>query len=309
MRKLFSLVLGLSVLIGCTPTTDPTIKFMGISPGGMQSTLEELKFGDRFSEDIKEFVAVVALENAQDGTNVQATWFSPDERSMPLGRTTIVTQSGATIARFTFATTQEWNPFPYKLMVDVMNPETTKVSASGSLQFYIGMTDAQITQYQKEWTEYSNRFEEQKAAMKAEGEFEQALAASTEKTFASPAILALKKDLLGDTENEYVFVDTAGQPPFMPAQSATLQMEGTANQFVVVHADGTQVLSMLLKGRKSEVRSGDKVLTSIPVTTGVKVSLLATGTWVLQWEASGKNCVQEIRKAEDAYEAAEAVCS
>lgn len=309
MKRFIFVALGLLVLAGCGSTPDPKIQFMGISPGGMQTTLEELKFGDRFPVSEKEFVAVISLENAVDGTSVEATWFSPDDRTMPLGRTAIITESGATIARFTLATTDTWKPAPYKVMVDVKEPKNFITTATGSLQFFIGMTDKQIEAYQAEWTEFDRRNQEELHALKTEGEFEQGLANKAAATFGGTAVLALKKNLLGDEDPEYVFIDTRNQDAYIPSESATASMEAMVRQLVVVDADGGEYFSIKEKGKSKEVRSGDKVLTSVSTPDGVHVSLLPTGTWVLQWEASGKSCVQEIRKADAAYEAADAVCS
>jgi len=309
MKRFLVVAFGFFLLAGCGDTVDPTIQFMGISPGGMQTTLEELKFGDRFPATEKEFVAVISLENAADGTSVEATWFSPDDRTMPLGRTAIVTESGASIARFTLATTDSWKPAPYKVIVDVKESKNFITTATGSLQFFIGMTDKQIEAYQAEWTEFDRRNQEELHALKTEGEFEQGLANKAAAKFGGASLLALKKNLLGDEELEYVFIDTRNQDAYIPNESATITMEATVRQLVVVGADGEEHFSIMERGKSKEVRVADKVLTTVPASDGVHVSLLPTGTWVLQWEASGKSCVQEIRKADAVYEAAEAVCS
>ncbi len=128
----------------------PVISFIGASTGTLATDVRAFKFSDHFSANDRQIVVLVSFKQISDATNVVATWFSPDDRSMPIGRKTIVTASGATMVRFSIASSIAWKPAPYKVLIDVVaqqNPHAQPMIASGSLQFFIGMRDDEIKQY------------------------------------------------------------------------------------------------------------------------------------------------------------------
>ena len=73
---------------------------------------------------------------------------------MPLGRTKIVTESGARIARFSFANKLEWEAAPFKLIVRAWPEEDMAKTTSGSVQFFVGMNEEDIQAYSEEYDAY-----------------------------------------------------------------------------------------------------------------------------------------------------------
>jgi len=144
----------LVLLCGCVFTTpSPEISFIGISEGNLETSPDDFVFKDKFEPDQHEIVGVVGFSTVAEGTRVQATWFSPDDRKMPMGRKTITVASGATIARFSIASTQDWQPSPYMLDIRAMFGEADEVrTASGQVHFFIGMEDEDVTKYWEEWS-------------------------------------------------------------------------------------------------------------------------------------------------------------
>lgn len=172
--------------------TPPVIEFIGASTGTLTTDLKELKFKDRFETDEHQIVAVVSFAQIEQGSIVQATWFSPDDRRMPLGRKEIVTQSGAKLARFSIATTEDWKPAPYMLDIRAMTGEGEKqLTATGSIHFFIGMDDDEVQEY---WTEYQayqdqqaeERRKAEEAARKAEEAAESGSGTQAETTEMQP---------------------------------------------------------------------------------------------------------------------------
>ena len=159
------------------PRTAPTIEFIGVSTGTLTTDVNQLNFKDRFSVKEHDIVAVVSFAQIEEGTRVQATWFSPDDRRMPLGRKEIVTQSGAKLARFSISSAEDWQPAPYMLDVRAMVGEGEHMlTASGSLHFFIGMDDEDVLEYQEELAAYKKQQEEEirkaEAAAAAQAEAE-----------------------------------------------------------------------------------------------------------------------------------------
>ena len=111
MRTLPSLSIAFSLVVltacGSVPPP-PSIKFIGIAEGTLQTDVQSLKFSDIFERKTRSIVGAVSLSKPMDGATVVGTWFSPDDRSMPLGRTNILLESGATLARFSLANANDW---------------------------------------------------------------------------------------------------------------------------------------------------------------------------------------------------------
>lgn len=158
-RYRYLLLLVLFLASCAAPARKPAIEFIGMSSGTLTSDLNKVEFRSRFDITETKLVGVVSFADVQNKTVVQATWHSPDDRTMPLGRTQIVTQSGARIARFGFARGIPWDSAPYFLDIRAWPEEDPLLTASGSAQFFIGMKDEEIETY---WTE--------KAAWEAERE-------------------------------------------------------------------------------------------------------------------------------------------
>lgn len=135
----------------------PIISFIGVSTGSLATGVQSLSFRDTFNPMHKELVGAVQFDRISDGTPVQATWFSPDERRMPLGRTTLQIASGAKLARFSIATKDAWQAAPYLLRIDTLDRKDNAITASGSVHFFIGMTLDEIKAYEKDFLEWQKQ--------------------------------------------------------------------------------------------------------------------------------------------------------
>lgn len=158
-----SLLFAAAVSItACTPKEpSPAINFIGISTGSVVTDLEELEFSETFPTSIRNILGVVSFAEVQNGTKVQATWFSPDDRRMPLGRHTIEVESGANVAKFSIARQEDWNAAPYMLDIRAFIGEgEEQKTASGQVHFFVGMTDEEIAAYKEE---YNTWFEAERA--------------------------------------------------------------------------------------------------------------------------------------------------
>lgn len=160
MRSLRSaLIIGtLFVLAACgeQPVHQPAISFIGIGTGTLSTDLNAIRFTRSFTVKQTQLVAVVSFDEVDDGSTVQASWFSPDERLPPLGRTSIVTQKGATNARFSIMSNQgPWKPSPYLVRIDITSGHGNRhKTASGSLSFFIGMKDKDIRAYEHDYAQW-----------------------------------------------------------------------------------------------------------------------------------------------------------
>lgn len=143
-----------------TGIVQPVISFIGISVGTLATPINQLTFRDRFTVNDRQLVALVSFEQITDGSEVWATWFSPDDRAMPIGRKTVFTQSGATLLRFTIASQDAWKPAPYALRVDAFAPHKPgerPLTATGSTQFFIDMTEREVGEYRAAYAEWKQR--------------------------------------------------------------------------------------------------------------------------------------------------------
>lgn len=160
------------MLVSCASTpAKPVITFLGVGSGTLTSQLESVTFTDRFDPKQRGLIAVVGFRDTHDGMPVEATWFSPDDRRMPLGRTTILLASGANIARFSIASTVDWQKAPYMLQVYARSGEGEEAQvASGSLSFFMGLSEKEIEDYRKEYAAW--KVEEAEIIRKAQEEAE-----------------------------------------------------------------------------------------------------------------------------------------
>ena len=158
----------LSQKLNESPT--PVLEFLGMSTGTLTTELSKLTFRDTFTITQHELVGVASFKSIADNTKVQATWFSPDERTMPLGRTIQITQSGAKVIRFSITARTNWKPAPYTLRLDALGSKGN-ITTSGSTLFFIGMKEQEIQEYFKEYAEWEK--EDATARQKMEGEQKQ----------------------------------------------------------------------------------------------------------------------------------------
>ena len=139
----------------------PVISYMGMSTGSLVTDMAKLSFRNTFSVNDRSLIGLIAYKSLPNNTTVQATWFSPNDLTPPIGRTTQVTQSGANVVRFSIQNTRQWTPAPYMMQVATFDANQ-KETSSGSIQFYIGMTPQQINEYEKAYAAQLQQVELQK---------------------------------------------------------------------------------------------------------------------------------------------------
>lgn len=135
----------------------PVISFVGVATGTLADDPENLEFKTRFDVTEHDLVAVLAFAAVKDGSEVWATWHSPDSRTVPLGRKIIQVQSGAKIAKFSFSNTVDWTPSPFQLDIRATTGNDNIRVATGSVQFFIGMTDEEVDAYKTSYEEYQTQ--------------------------------------------------------------------------------------------------------------------------------------------------------
>ena len=309
MKKSLLLLTAALFLGACSPEVKPVIQFIGMAEGNVQSDISKLAFAERFDKTQHELLALVAFSTIQDGTTVEATWFSPDDRSMPLGRTTVVTQSGATIARFTLASREDWQPAPYMLQVRAMKGEgDNMVTATGSLQFFIGMADEEVEDYKEDYFTWQQQSRQMNAAIIEQDALQNSLLEKAKEVLDGDHVsFAGHTDVIGSADPEYVFVDITGISGSVPATSPSVILDGTVHQFLVLNGSGTELISMT-GNRNKYVQLNDEELFTFQTDEAVHVSVLTTGTWIFTWTQDEKSCSREMRKEQDAYSVTEVHC-
>lgn len=319
MRRLplsfgFTLLLPL-LLAACAAPSTPAIGFIGIAKGDLRSDVSTLAFADRFSASDHSLVGVVALKEPVSAGRAVATWFSPDDRTMPLGRTTVELGSGATVARFSFANKENWKPAPYMLDVRLevparkSRPESPvyRETSSGSMHFFIGLTDRQVQTYVDDYIEWQRREEEQRRFAAAGTAREQNILAAAKLFLRAPsAVLALRQDLTGDDRDEFVVADTGGLPPLTPP-SPPLLLSNPVQGFAILDGSGTALISLgPQKGGRVLSLLGTAVTTIPPGP--VHLTLLPSSTVSLAWNAANSTCTLEFSPSGHTWTAGEERC-
>lgn len=316
MRKFVfsSFLCVLLTACGSSASEKPSIKFIGIGTGTLQTPVEELQFRDMFDVNDLALVAVVAFDQVEEGTTVQATWFSPDERRMPLGRTNIVTQSGATIARFSFASKEAWQPAPYMLRIDAMKGEGDKMlTATGSISFFIGMKQREVDQYRKEFDEWSKADAAHRAQVEARIEAERVIVERANAVLGSEdGTLILRRDLTGDGAEDFLVVSMGmKEDDLMPSSGGGpgVLASGEFDQFLLSDQSGTSLLALKRSRRSRAVTAGDAVILQELTTDGpVTMTVLPSGTFSLSWSTKKDACAVDLRRVGMTWEAGEVMC-
>ncbi|MDD5055255.1 MAG: hypothetical protein PHZ00_03220 [Candidatus Peribacteraceae bacterium] len=316
MRTLIVTSLLVLLLTGCRSPEQakPSIQFIGIGAGSLKTPVEEIRFRDMFDVGESELVGVVAFDHIEEGTTVQATWFSPDERRMPLGRTNIVTQSGATVARFSFASREPWQPAPYMLRIDAMKGEGDEMlTASGSTSFFIGMKQRDVDRYRKEFDEWSKADAAHRAEVEAKIEAERVIVERANEVLGSDdGSLILRRDLTGDGAEEFLIAST-GEKEEAPMPSSGggpgVLASGGFDQFLLTDLSGTSLLAMRSGRRFSSVYAdGVSIVPEIQATDPVTVTVLPSGTFSLSWNTKKEACTVDVRRVGVTWEAGEVMC-
>jgi hypothetical protein len=304
------LIASALLLTACTSAdTRPVISFIGIATGTLVTELNDLQFNSMFDRDERNLVAVVGFEHVQEGTVVQATWFSPDDRRMPLGRTSIITQSGAKIARFSFASKDPWAAAPYMLQVDAFGSEGTDIgTATGSVSFFIGMNDAEIATYRREYGEWLRVETENRQAWEAEqARFQQLLGVIRRRENFEHSTVLLRNDLTGDRLEDYVIADIPEDLP--PTTAPGVLLSATVGRFVMVNNSGVTLFSLNDEGRKRLAVSGDTTLTDVlPQTETIQLTILPSFGISLYWPVDEQVCFAEFNPVDGGYELSREGC-
>lgn len=301
MRRLL-LLFPLLLLTACASGGQPVISFIGIATGTLTTDLQHLQFRDRFTVTDHQLVAVIGFRQVGEGTTVQATWFSPDDRRMPLGRTQIVTQSGATITRFSFASTRDWEAAPYMLQIDAFTGEGESMrSATGSLSFYIGLKEEDIAAYQKDFAEWKKAEASERAKWEAIENAKKAIVQKvTDQVPMENAVIAFQRDLTGDDREEYVIQESEAGPGMGGAPGVLFT--GAVRQAAIADGSGAVLLSIAEKGRKRVIGSNGTVLADdLPKEGDIQFTVLPSFTISLSWTDDEQECFAEIEPSEKGY--------
>lgn len=278
------LLSALAVLLlgGCMQETKaPVIAYIGTAVGDMNSDITTLQFTDRFSTEDTSLLTVVGFENIAEGTTVRAMWFSPDDRTAPIGLQTITAEGNGTIARFLLRPNVAWDSAPYKVIVYAEhdhddNPDTMPLRGSGSMQFFIGLSEDEINEYKREFAEWERRDNEKRAARAAKNAIEQeALQYARENLGAPEAITIQRLDVDGDGTKELLVIDTKNQPEAMPDVGRY-----TVNGFVIT----SPLYGILLSSKDERI-----------ATSPLFLQVLQTGTVMVSWQEGRKRCEREYR--------------
>lgn len=148
------------VLSACSSNLQPPeITFIGVSEGTQDTPSEELIFQDRYEQGITDITSAVQFGSIADGSMVRAMWFSPDDRRPPFGARNLPIASGANLARFSVGHDEELPKGPYMLQVfaNTKVSDEQTLTASGSVQFFVGMTDEEVAKYLEEYDAWVHR--------------------------------------------------------------------------------------------------------------------------------------------------------
>ena len=148
------------LLAACSSSAiPPEITFLGVAEGTQETPSEELVFQDRYEQGVKDITSAVQFGAIADGSMVRAMWFTPDDRRPPFGARNLPIASGANLARFSVSHEEGLPKGPYMLQVfaNTKVSDEQTLTASGSVQFFVGMTDEEVTEYLEEYDAWVHR--------------------------------------------------------------------------------------------------------------------------------------------------------
>lgn len=274
------MLLSAMLLTACTRTAGPRIAFLGMSTGSLLQPAETLAFTDAFRTTDRELLGVVNLDRPADGGRVVGQWYMPDDRSPPVGQSAVALQSGATLARFSFASRTDWQAGPrmFKAFVydeDIAADPDARPVASGSLHFFIGMTPEEIARYGAAYTEWQRRDREKRSAIHVESVHEERILQWMRDALDAPeAILGARWDLTGDELPEYVVLDTRGLPPLEMTEFPII-LSQPVRTFALANHTGEMVIGIREKKGKRELIEGKQSIAELPLKESAMVTLIA----------------------------------
>ena len=296
------IIVSALMLGACAPATQkPFIDFIGISSGTLSTNLDELDFTDSFDVIQRNIVAVVSFSEVAAGTNVQATWFTPDDRRMPLGRKNIIVESGATIARFSLASKEDWTPAPFMLDIRAQSGEgETAKTASGQIHFFVGMKEDQIDEYKEEFEAWKEHEEIKRKEYERKQQHENQLLLGVQTHLNAPeAGIGFRFDLTGDTDEELIIIDPMPEEPFFGATATGAVFSADVDQISIIDQSGSTIFSLKQEG-------GDHLVYGIQGSLGASVNTneqvhanVFENAVELRWEEKKEACSQRFTIQED----------
>lgn len=317
MKHLLILLALVLVAVGAysysqfTATTNTDINFIGIATGTLATDVNDLTFSPTFSVDDHEIVGVVSFDSIQEGSIVQATWFSPDDRRIPLGRKEIVTQSGAKVAKFSIANSATWEPSPYMLDIYVYNPTRTKTTASGSTHFFIGMEEEAIREYLTEYRTYKQLELEERNRREAEQRENETIKDMVSRNWnADDAGISLRLDITGDGKEELFITDPIIGPDAQYSDNTILSMD-IDNMAIYDKSGSGSALFLLESGRREKLVHVDGITLDQPILTGdqIKLTIPSESTLRLEWNEGTDACAWNLRFATGSYTTTDRACA
>jgi len=310
MLKLF-LLLTVLLLSACTPVAQkPFIDFIGISSGTLATNLDELEFTDSFDVIQRNIVAVVSFSEIAEGTNVQATWFTPDDRRMPLGRKNIIVESGATIARFSLANREDWTPAPFMIDIRAQSGEgETAKTASGQVHFFVGMTEDQIDEYKEEFEAWEEHEREKRAEQqRKQAKENQVLSIAKDQLYSSQAGIGFRFDFTKNGKEDLVIIDPMPEEPFFGATASGAVFSADVDQLAILDMSGSTVFSLKQEGGERLVHGIQGPLgASINTKEQVHVDVFEDAV-LLEWQEKKVTCTQRFTIKEEWVEEGEKRC-
>ncbi|MBU0766183.1 hypothetical protein KKF55_00120 [Patescibacteria group bacterium] len=297
MLKSIILLISSLLVSGCVSVSEkPVIDFIGISTGTLTTELNDLNFRDQFEIYEHELVSAISFNTVPEGTQIQATWFSPDDRRMPLGRKTITTQSGAKIARFSLASKEDWAVAPFMLDIRANYGEgDTALTASGQIHFFIGLNDEQIESYKNEYTAWKENEAEKQRFAKIKQDKEQEVLSQIRISLNAPkAGIASRLNMIGDQQDELVIVDPMSEEPSMGSTATGAIFEAKVDQMAIVDMSGSTIFSLNNElGERTVHRIQGDLVSSIQSKGQVQVIVFEDSVELI-WEEKKETCTQRF---------------
>ncbi len=288
------------LLTACSSAApQPIINFIGIGTGTLTSDVSKINFRQSFKVNEQQLVAVVSFGTIASGSTVQATWFTPDERVPPLGRTTIVTQSGARIARFSFASKDFWKPAPYEVRIDAYSGKADQMrTASGTLSFFIGMKEADVQNYVKEYMAWQKETADQRASSAKVQEEESTLSQQAARVMNTRrAFIVSRQHIRTKGGTDYIIEgsDNVTEDASVQQNVPGVLFAASLHQFAILNGSGN-VLVAIQKGRQNNhtIWNGSQTtFKDLPADALLQVVLLSSLKIELSWTVS-KTCNLEL---------------
>jgi hypothetical protein len=285
----------------------PQINFIGIGTGTLTTDVNSIKFRSTFSPKERQLVGVVSFSQIDSGTTVMATWFSPDDRTIPLGRTQINTQKDAHIARFSFASRQDWRAAPYMLRIDaIAGSGKYQRAASGSVSFFIGMRDADIKAYIQDYTDWQKAQAKENAKLSAQQQLEQTFTTKVSTLLQVPAAsVALRTDFTGGGKTDYFITGSASQDNTPEGGGGPgVLYSGTPLGFAVVDGSGNLLLigGEQSNGKRIVRDASQTIVDNLPAKGDLQVVVLPSASIAITWsDATQKSCTVEIHAGSNSH--------